>query len=208
MLAQFFSIGLLMLFSAMLPGPDFALVTKNTILHRRQSGIFTTLGIASAVLIHVTYCMFGLAVVISNSIFIFNFIKYAGALYLIYLGLITLLSKQNKPIIVRDEQNRKSSLSKFQSFRQGFLCNLLNPKATIFFLALFTIIIKPETPIAWVIAFGIETVVVTIVWFTSLTLILSHPKVMKGLEKLEKYISKLVGMSLIGFGIALALVTK
>src|SRR5438552_69104 len=133
MLTQFFTIGLLMLFSSMLPGPDFALVTKNTILHSRQSGFFTSFGIGSAILVHITYCSLGLAIVISNSILLFNIIKYIGAAYLIYLGISSLFSKQEKHIVSNNKKIKKSALSKWVAFRQGFLCNLLNPKATLFF---------------------------------------------------------------------------
>lgn len=208
MLAQFFTIGILMLFSAMLPGPDVALVTKNTILHSRQSGIFTTLGIVSAVSVHLTYCALGLAIVISNSIILFNTIKYIGAFYLIYLGINSLFSKQPKHIISSEKKIKKSIMSNFSSFRQGFLCNLLNPKATLFFLALFTMIIKPNTPAIWMIIYAVEMLFIVTTWFCTLTLILSHPRVIRLLEKAEKYISKLLGVFLIGFGAALALVRK
>lgn len=75
MVSLFFTIGFLMLFAVMLPGPDFALVTKNTLLHSRRAGVFTTLGIGTANLIHMTYCSLGLAIVIANSLFLFSVIK-------------------------------------------------------------------------------------------------------------------------------------
>ena len=60
---QLVTIGLLMLFASILPGPDFALVTKNTVLYSRRSGIYTAFGISCAVLIHIAYCGLGLAIV-------------------------------------------------------------------------------------------------------------------------------------------------
>lgn len=204
MLTQFFTIGFLMLFSAMLPGPDFALVTKNALLHSRQSGYFTSLGIGSAILVHITYCALGLAIIISNSPLLFSIIKYIGAAYLIYLGITSLLTKQPNQIVSSETHLRKSSLSNRIAFRQGFLCNLLNPKATLFFLALFTVIIKPGTPHLWVIVYAIEMLFIITGWFCFLTFILSHPQVTRFLGKAEKYIAKLVGVILLGFGIALA----
>lgn len=208
MLAQFFTIGILMLFSAMLPGPDFALVTKNTLLHSRRSGLFTTLGIVSAVLVHITYCALGLAIVIYNSLMLFGIIKYIGAGYLIYLGIHSLLSKQDNHIVSPGRKIKKSGISNWISYRQGFFCNLLNPKATLFFLAIFTMIIKPETPAFWMAIYAVEMLVIVISWFSCLTLILSHPRVTGLLEKAEKYIAKFLGLFLIGFGVALAFVTK
>src|SRR3990167_8358978 len=190
MFTQFFTIGILMLFSAMLPGPDFALVTKNTLLHSRRAGIFTTLGISVAVLVHITYCALGLAIVIANSLILFGIIKYIGATYLIYIGISSLLSKQLDHLLPSGGQSRRSSMVNIVAFRQGFLCNLLNPKATLFFLALFTMIIKPETPAIWLVIYAIEMFFLTVGWFSSLTWILSHPRITRLLEKSEKYLAK------------------
>lgn len=205
MITQFFTIGILLLLTAMLPGPDFAIVTKNTILYSRRTGIMTALGIASAVLIHISYCMLGLALVISQSLLIFNAIKYIGAFYLIYLGVNALLEKQ-ADIIVNNEQRilRKKELADIVAFRQGFLCNLLNPKATLFFLALFTVVIKPHIPIFWQLVYAVEIFVIVFGWFFTLSVILSHPRMVSLLNKIEKYISKILGVFLIGFGLALA----
>jgi RhtB (resistance to homoserine/threonine) family protein len=210
MLAQFFTIGLIMLLSVMLPGPDFALVTKNTILHSRRAGLFTSLGICLAVLIHITYCVLGLAVIISQSLLLFSVIKYIGAIYLIYLGTTTILTKHTGTMEKGDRRSplQKCNISDFTAIKQGFVCNLLNPKATLFFLALFTVIIRPETPKVWVLAYVIEMFIIITAWFCSLTFILSHKRVLRMLNKTEKYIEKTVGVFLIGFGVALALVRK
>ncbi len=198
-----------MLFAVMLPGPDFALVTKNTLLHSRRSGFFTSLGVGASNLVHITYCAFGLAIVIANSLLLFSIIKYIGAAYLIYLGLRSFLSKQPDHFIPNNsKQSKKSVISDLTAFHQGFLCNLLNPKATLFFLALFTTIIKPETPTAWVITFVIEMFSIIMVWFFGLTIILSHPHVTRLLEKSEKYIAKVLGVFLVSFGVALAFIRK
>ncbi len=208
MIAQFFSLGLIALLGAMLPGPDFAIVTKNTILHSRKSGYFTSLGIGAAILVHMTYCLLGMAIVIKNSLLVFNTIKYIGAAYLVYLGVKTFFSKQSNKIFSSVSGNVSSTMSSFTAFKQGFLCNLLNPKATLFFLSLFTVLIKPDTPISWQIVFAGETILIAITWFCLLTQILSHPYIKGILEKAETYIAKILGCFLIFFGVALALVSR
>jgi RhtB (resistance to homoserine/threonine) family protein len=206
---QFITIGVLMLLSAMLPGPDFALVAKNTVLHSRRAGLFTSLGVGSAILIHITYCALGLALVISESLLLFSIIKYVGAVYLIYLGITSLLSKTvTTSINAHGAGVTKTRLSGFTAFRQGFLCNLLNPKATLFFLALFTVIIKPGTPGMWVLIYALEMFVILTGWFCCLTLILSHPRVLRGLNRVEKYIAKVLGVFFIGFGVALTFIKQ
>lgn len=208
MIAQCFSIALIALLGAMLPGPDFAIVTKNALLHSRRSGCFTSLGIGIAILVHMTYCLLGLAFVISNSIWLFNSIKYIGATYLIYLGVTSLFSKQSNKIFPSSHDNVKHTISSFTSFKQGFLCNLLNPKATLFFLSLFTVLIKPETPFNLQVIFASEICIISIVWFCLLSAVLSHRYVKQLLENAETYVAKFLGIFLISFGIALAFVSK
>lgn len=208
MLTQFFSIALIALLGAMLPGPDFAIVTKNSILHSRKSGYFTSLGIGAALLIHISYCLLGLALVISSSLLLFSLIKFIGAAYLVYLGLNTLFSKKPKDIFSPHNKTSHSEISNFASFKQGFLCNLLNPKATIFFLSLFTVVIKPDTPFSWQLIYGIEIISIATIWFCCLTIILSHPSVKDVLKKSEIYIARVLGIFLIGFGAALAFVQR
>lgn len=208
MLTQFFSIGCIAVLGAMSPGPDFAIVTKNSLLHSRRSGLFTSLGLGTGISIHMTYCVLGLALLISNSPLLFNLIKYVGAAYLIYLGIGSLLSEIPNKIIPQLSYAQKSQLSGWASYRQGLICNLLNPKATLFFLALFTVIIKPETPYALTAIYAAEIVILTTIWFCSLTFILSHSRVKNLLENSEKYIVKILGVFLIGFGILLAFLQK
>jgi len=213
-LSQFFSIALIALLGAMLPGPDFAIVTKNTIFHSRQSGCVTALGVGTAVAVHMTYCVLGLAVVISSSLLIFSLIKYIGACYLIYLGINSLFSKQSKEIFSPSADRlgntgiQKTKISNLVSFKQGFLCNLLNPKATLFFLSLFTVVIKPSTPFHWELVYALEILVTSVTWFCTLTIILSHPRIKKALDKAGKYIAKFLGVFLIGFGVALAFLKR
>lgn len=208
MLIQFFSIGLLVLLTAMLPGPDVALVIRNTVLHTRRAGLFTSLGIASGVLVHLSYCILGLAIVISESVILFNIIKYIGAIYLVYIGIQSILTKHPDAKGFTAQSSKKNSLSDVKALKQGFLCNVLNPKATLFFLALFTAIIKPNTGLTWELIYGLEIFCIVLAWFCGLTFLLSHPRVLQFLSKIEKYLTKIVGVFLIGFGVALALVGK
>lgn len=205
MIAQLLSIGILILFAAMLPGPDFAVVTKNTLLYSRRAGIFTSIGIACANLVHITYCSLGLAIVISQSLLLFGFIKYAGSIYLVYLGIKTLNARTTQQFTIQSNAKKNERLLSRTAFIQGFLCNVLNPKATLFFLALFTVVIKPQTPIIWGLIFAAEMFLIVITWFCVLSIFLSHAQVIKILAKAEKYILKSMGIALLGFGISLAL---
>lgn len=205
---QFFTVAVLILLSAMVPGPDFALITKNTLLYSRRVGILTAFGIAIAAMVHVTYCVLGVGLIISESLAIFTTIKIIGGLYLIYLGMQAFFAKHHSQPIGVESTFTKNTLSDIAAFRQGFLCNLLNPKATLFFLALFTVIINPNTPIFWEIVYASEMFIIIFGWFSALTFILSHARVTKLLARAEKYIIKILGIFLFAFGIALLFVNK
>lgn len=93
---EFFTISIVILLAAISPGPDFALVTRNSLRHSQKAGVMTALGIAIGTLFHASYCILGFVIIISKSILLFNIIKYMGASYLIYLGIKGLLEKKNK----------------------------------------------------------------------------------------------------------------
>jgi RhtB (resistance to homoserine/threonine) family protein len=201
---QLFSIGFAILLSAMLPGQDFALVVKNTMTASRRIGLYTSLGIASGLLVHVSYCVLGLAVVIAQSDILFNVMKYAGAAYLLYLGVTTLFGPATAQTDGAELEVRvRGQLTPWKVFRQGFVCNVLNPKATLFFLALFTMVVGAQTPGWMLFVIGLEVLLIPLLWFSTLTIILSHPKVYGLLSRAEGVITKLLGVTLLFFAFIL-----
>lgn len=208
MFSQFISIGVLMLLAVMTPGPDFAIVTKNTLFYSRRIGIFTSLGIASAVLFHISYCILGLALVISQSLLLFSLIKYIGAAYLIYLGCQALLTKEASVKTEAGTVAKRQPISAFTAYRQGVICNLFNPKATLFFLAIFTMVIHPNMSHFYQLLLAAEMVTIVLAWFCTLTWIISHPKVRQLLNKAEIIIVKVLGVFLVGFGVSLVFLRR
>lgn len=206
MLTSFFSFGLIILLGAMSPGPDFAIVTRNTLLHSRKSGVFTALGVCTAIIIHMTYCVFGLAMVISKSLFLFNLIKYVGASYLIYLGVSSFFIKPVQPHLSSLQPMKKFTMPHGVSFRQGFLCNLLNPEVMLFYLSLFTVTIGSGTPAITEAIYVLEIFIITIFWYCALAIMLSHTAIKRLFDRAEKYLAKALGASLVVFGVGLAFV--
>ena len=202
-MTDFVSITFIIMLAAISPGPDFAMVVKNALSHDRKSGIVTALGVSCSLLIHSTYCLLGLAIIISKSLLLFSIIKYIGAAYLIYIGTKSLLSKR-KPTEVTDNLNKRQS-NLLNSFMQGLLCNLLNPKAIMFILAFFTLFVKPTS--SWLMQAGLcmEIAVIHFIWFSFLSLIITHQRIKNKLNQFQYYISKTMGIVLIGFGTRIAL---
>lgn len=187
------------------PGPDFVLVTRNALLYPRKIAIFTALGIALGIVVHVTYCLLGLAVIILHSPFFFTALKYLGSAYLIYLGIKALLPEK-KGISNSSRKNvPASAVSARQALWQGFLCNALNPKAALFFLGLFTLAIKPTTLWWQQIFYASWMVTATFLWFSLLSVLITNPRIRAKLMRIQPGITKIMGILLIVFGVELAL---
>lgn len=197
-MAHFLTISLIIILAAISPGPDFAMVVKNSLFAGRKSGIMTAAGVTTSLLIHSIYSILGLAVVITHSLLLFNFIKYLGAAYIIYLGIKSIFSKNSS--LTLDSTKEPQVITPYRAFMQGFLCNLLNPKAIMFILAFFTLALDPSSTWLQRIGFGIEIALVHLVWFTLLALLITHSRVKQNISKIQGYLAKVMGAVLIGFG--------
>lgn len=198
----FLTITVIIMLAAISPGPDFVIVVRNALMHDRKSGIFTALGVSCSLLIHASYCILGLAIVIAQSLWLFSVIKYLGAAYLIYIGSKSLLNKD--PSYYFKENIHKSPMGVGKSFTQGFLCNLLNPKAIMFILAFFTLIISPSSSWLEQIGYGIEIALIHFIWFSWLAIMISHERIKASLSRIQHYVIKAMGIALIGFGLRIA----
>ena len=121
-----------------IPGPAVLYIVARSLEQGRLAGFVSTLGITFASVVHVIFASLGLSALILQSALMFNIIKYLGAVYLIYLGIKTLLSK-SKPV----KQVKIKPLELRQMFWQGFIVNMLNPKTAIFFLAFLPQFVDP-----------------------------------------------------------------
>ena len=192
--------------AAISPGPDFAMVTKNSIMHSRKIGIYTAAGVSSSLLIHSVYCILGLALIISKSLLTFSIIKYCGAAYLVYIGIKSLMSKREE-INVQSKSSSKTITGR-QAFMQGLLCNLLNPKAIMFLLAFFTIVVGPGNSLLSEMGYGFEIAVIHMIWFSSLAYMLTHQYVAAKLNRIQFYIVKVMGAVLVAFGVRVAMLSN
>lgn len=184
------------------PGPDFVIAVRNSVLHSRTAGIFTAIGFAIGVMIHVTYTLVGIAALISQSVLFFNILKYAGAAYLFYIGIKSLKSKGYEP---NESSKNENGMKPLQALWSGFLTNTLNPKATLFFLSVFSQFINPETPLFVQMIYAGTCVFMTFLWFSFVAIVLTNPKIKATFLKLTKWIDRICGGLLIALGIKLAL---
>ncbi len=151
-----------------------------------------------------TYSLFGIALIISQSLLLFNIIKYIGAAYLIYIGVQSLRSKKAQQTQNVAVPHKERDVSPLRAVRMGFLTNVLNPKATLFFLALFTQVIDPATSLIVKVAYGLEMSIVTALWFSIVAVFMTQPMIRKRFIGVKHYIERFFGAILIGLGVKVA----
>lgn len=194
----FLSVSLLINLS---PGPDMLYTAARSLSQGTKAGIFSTLGIFTGCLFHITAAVFGLSKIIQESILVFSIIKYAGAAYLVYIGIKSLLNnkrkKENQIVQLRLMSNHKI-------FFQGLMTNLLNPKVAIFFLSFLPQFINPQsTSIKEQIAFlGLWfDVQGCLVLITVATLTGTFRNMLQQNKNFWNWQEKITGTILIGLGI-------
>jgi len=196
-LNEFLTVFTITVLAVISPGADFAVTVKNSLSGSKESGIFTALGICSAIWIHTFYTLMGIGIIISQSILIFTFIKIIGSIYLIYLGVSSIRNKAKLKKIIVD----KMGLSNWKSFQSGFITNLFNPKATVFYVSVFTQIVSPSTPIVIQLFYALIISLSCFIWFSIVAVFLNNSYIKSQFLKAQKPIEIVFGVVLIGFGL-------
>ena len=179
------------------PGADFVLVFKNSLNQGRKAGVLTSIGIASGVCVHVGYSIIGIGYFISQNELLFNIVKYAGAAYLIYLGLTGIFKAK---LDLGNETIKKQTAPSSSYLVQGFLCNVLNPKTMLFFLSVFSQLVSLDNNTSFIISYGVYIVILHGVWFCIVSMCVTSNYLLKILQRFSKQINQVCGAGLIAFG--------
>lgn len=199
--SEFFTIALVHLLAVASPGPDFAVVSRYALSFGRKAGYWVAAGIATGIIIHVTYSLVGVAVLIHQNQWVYLTLLAIGALYLGYIGAGAIRAKPRAS--VGDDVDTSALPRKRKAFTVGFLTNGLNVKATLFFLTLFTTVISPKTPFMIKLGYGVYLTIATGIWFVFLTWLLTQPKVFKKLWPYSHWVDRLMGLILILLSLSL-----
>lgn len=197
-LSLIFTVLLIHFLAVVSPGPDFLVAVKNSINFGRRAGVWTALGFGLGIGVHLIYCTFGFAVLLSGNEFVFKFVKTVGSLYLIYLAYQILIHRKSK-VNINNNQNKENFTWK-KAIQNGFWTNVLNPKATLFFLGLFATAIP--TNISKVVFSVIYFFLVfdTFLWFSFVAFVFTSEKSLKVFEKYSEYIN--IALSVILFALS------
>ena len=188
----------------LIPGPDFAVVTKNTIAGGRRRGRWTALGVATSNLVQGTAAACGLGALILRAQPVFTAIKWAGVVYLAYLGAQAIRSAirgQYEPI---GSDRPYAGGRAFTGWRQGFLSNITNPKVLVFYLAVLPQFLGPGVAIGWLLALAWSHAVLGLTYLFVLTAGIHGARGLLLRRKVRRSLDATTGAVLIGFSARLA----
>jgi threonine/homoserine/homoserine lactone efflux protein len=189
---EFLTVALLHFFAVSSPGPDFVLVTRQSLRSGRRAALLTSLGIGSGILIHSLAAITGLTLIISSQPFLFLCLKILASLYILYLGIMSVLTPSHT------FKSSEASVGRFfNSFVIGFLTNVLNPKAIIFFITLFSIILDSSTTRLVLGLYGLYMALATFVWFVMISFIFTNKNLTNRYMSSIPVFEKITGVILI-----------
>lgn len=200
------------------PGPDTAYIVGRSVAQGRGAGLMSALGICTGCCVHTIACAFGLTAVLAASATAFTVIKFAGAIYLIYLGVRLAFASPAKAQPEIDAaanagQTGASPTSKplRQLFLQGFWTNVLNPKVVLFFVSFFPQFVSTESDhkaLAFLTLGGVF-VAMSVVWCLFLVWVASGvTRRLGGKPSVKKWLDRVVGSAFVGLGLKLATATR
>lgn len=186
------------------PGPDFFLVVRNSLNYPHKYALMTCWGVIMGIFTHMSYCVAGIAVLIQTTPWLFNTLRYVGAAYLGWIGIKALLAKTNGVSYV-DRSYNICKINYFKAFMQGYLCNLLNPKATLFFLAIFTQVLALDSSLLEKLCVALIIWIEAVLWWPLVTIVFQSEIVRRGYFKIQFIIDKLLAVILLGLSLKVAL---
>lgn len=187
------------------PGPDFLYVMTRGMAQGRRAGVLSAAGISMGLLFHTSFAALGLSAILRSSEQAFSVVKYAGAAYLVYLGIQSIISRRGTLTVELGERRTADGLL---IFKQGVMTNILNPKAIITFMAIIPQFVRPERGEATVqiVLLGCTLSLLAVVWFSFVgyfsgvvgSFLSARPWFRQAMQRL-------MGTVLIGLGVRLAL---
>jgi threonine/homoserine/homoserine lactone efflux protein len=183
------------------PGPDMFLVMRNTVAGGRWHGGLTAVGVLTGNLVHIGYCVFGVAVLLLRSQPAYNAMRIASALYLMFLGI---QSFRQAEAGLPDADRPRAARSR-SAYWQGLWNNLLNPKGSLFYLGVFTQLITPDVSIPQTMLLVIVMMTVSALFWLLFVWTLQMPMVGRRLSQSAVLVNRMLGVVLILFAVTLAI---
>ncbi|OOE37012.1 LysE family translocator [Salinivibrio kushneri] len=191
------SLALVCMLGAMSPGPSLVVMAKHSLANSRLHGIVASWAHALGVGLYALITMLGLAVIFKQSPLLFTVIAYAGAGYLAWLGVKSLLSKGG--VAAKLEAGQPASLG--EAARDGAMISMLNPKLALFFIALFSQFVAVGTDLFSRSVIVLTPLLIDGLWYTLIAFLLSSPAIVDKLRHHGVWVDKLSGVVLIALAV-------
>ena len=185
-----------------IPGPDFAVVTKNTLVGGHRRGRWTALGVSSSNLVQGTAAASGLSALILRVQPVFEAIKWAGVAYLVYLGAQAIRSAVHGRYAPQDRDT--PSVQSRAGWRQGFISNITNPKVLVFYLAVLPQFLAPGAGLGWLLVLAWSHAVLSLAYLLALVTGLHGARRLLARRKVRRSLDLTTGAVLLGFSARLA----
>ena len=163
---EFFTVAILHLFAVASPGPDFALVTRQSLRYNRRVAIWTSLGIGVGILFHSLLAITGLVLLITSNELFLTIFKIIGSLYLLYLGVNSILDSKK----AGNSEEENTNVDKFNGFMAGLITNITNIKAILFFVTVFSVVIGTGNNLS-LLFYGAYMALATFIWFSIISFV-------------------------------------
>jgi threonine/homoserine/homoserine lactone efflux protein len=198
--AEFLAFALVLI---VIPGPDFAVVTKNTLVGGHRRGRWTALGVSSSNLVQGTAAASGLSALIVRVQPVFEAIKWAGVAYLVYLGAQAIRSAVRGQYALPDGDESSAARS-LAGWRQGFLSNITNPKVLVFYLAVLPQFLTPGAGVGWLLVLAWSHAVLSLAYLLALITGLHGARRLLARRTVRRGLDATTGAVLLGFSARLA----
>ena len=189
----------------LVPGPDFAVVTRNTLAAGRWRGAWCATGVASSNAVQGTAAAAGLGALVVRAQPVFQAIKWAGVVYLVWLGMQAIRSAiRGEYAPLDDEAGPRAAGQAFGGWRQGFLSNITNPKVLVFYLAVLPQFLSPGAGAPVLLAFALSHAVLSLSYLLLLTTGLHRARRLLARRRVRRGLDAATGTVLLGFSARLA----
>jgi len=176
---------------AMSPGPSLALVLKQTLAGGRRNGMIVAVSHGVGIGLYALLSVIGLAAVITASPALFAVLQWGGAAYLAWLGFQGLTARRSPSSPLPEVPTTASAA------RDGFMLAFLNPKVAVFFIALFSQVVGPETSLLAKLVYAATAMVLDIGWYLIVAWLFSNPRLLAGLRRNMIWLERFFGVLLI-----------
>jgi RhtB (resistance to homoserine/threonine) family protein len=207
LLHEFMTVVVLHALAVVSPGPDFAMVLRQSLRHGRATAVWCSVGIGCGLAVHIAVSLLGLGILLKSSTVALATVKWLGVAYLAWIGFQALRAQPREPDgdgAPASSTADRTEPGRYGAWSTGFLVNVLNPKAALFFLSLFPLAVNAATP-KWVQAgYGLWMIATTMAWFAFVAVVFTRPSVRRAFLRHGHWIDRTLGVVFVGFAASLA----